>query len=323
MLINTFPMMQFGLHMIIHENGDLERIIIEEDQEIELPSVNLKDVIIDLSETRHDGYIILLKALDEKLKNITSNSADNFEKAEQFLDLVYKACDAISENDMVMGYLTKSLVDGTLFFNSDKTLKDQLGCVIQNLNHILFISVELDYILTQMSKSETIDFDNKCRHTKFCEVNQSFYRTNNGTQIGYRVQTIMEYYVLLIHKFIELNPIVSRCEACNRFFIPKTKKKTLYYDRVLNNGKTCKQVAPALKHKLEARKDEVISTFDKEKNKMYKRLERTTDFNSNIEKPLSYSDYYSWIDKATEARNNYIQGNITTQQAIKIIKVDK
>lgn len=322
MLINTFPMKQFGLHMIIHKNGDLERIIIEKDEEIELPPVNLKDVIIDLSETRHDGYIILLKALDEKLKDIIGDSADDFENAEQFLDLVYKACDAISENDLVMGYLTKSLVDGTLFFNSDKPLKNQLDCVIQNLNHILFISIELDYILTQMSKGERIDFDNRCQHTRFCEVNQSFYRTNNGTQIGYRVQTIMEYYVLLIHKFIELNPIVSKCEACNRFFIPKTKKKTLYCDRVLNNGKTCKEVAPALKHKLEAMKDEVISTFDKEKNKMYKRLERTTDFNSNIEKPLSYSDYYSWLDKATEARNNYIQGNIDKAQALEIITTE-
>ena len=322
MLINTFPMKQCGLHMIIHENGDLERIIIEEDKEIKLPSVNLKDVIIDLSETRHDGYIILLKALDEKLKDITNDSAEDFEKAEHFLDLVYKACDAISENDFVMGYLTKSLVDGTLFFNSDKHLKNQLECVIQNLNHILFISVELDYILTQMSKGEKIDFDNKCKHTRFCEVNQSFYRTNNGTQIGYRVQCIMDYYVLLIHKFIELNPIVSKCEACNRFFIPKTKKKTLYCDRVLNNGKTCKEVAPALKHKLEAMKDEVISTFDKEKNKMYKRLERTTDFNSNIEKSLSYSDYYSWLDKATEARNNYIQGAISKEQALKSILVE-
>lgn len=275
-----------------------------------------------MSETRHDGYIILLKALDEKLKDITSDSADDFENTEQFLDLVYKACDAISENDMVMGYLTKSLVDGTLFFNSDKSLKDQLDCVIQNLNHILFISVELDYILTQMSKGEKIDFDNKCKYTRFCEVNQSFYRTNNGMQIGYRVQCIMDYYVLLIHKFIELNPIVSKCEACNRFFIPKTKKKTLYCDRVLKTGKTCKETAPALKHKLEAMKDEVISTFDKEKNKMYKRFERTNDFNSNTEKSLDFADYYFWLDKATEARNNYIQGNIDKAQALKIITTE-
>lgn len=67
-------------------------------------------------------------------------------------------------------------------------------------------------------------------------------------------------------------------------------------------------------------KDEVISTFDKEKNKMYKRLERTTNFNSNIEKPLNYSDYYTWLDNATEARNNYIQGSISKEQALEIIK---
>lgn len=322
MLINDFPMKQFGMHMIIQDNGDLERVIVEEDKEIELPPVNLKNVIIDLSETRHDGYIILLRVLEEKLKNIKGNSIKDFEKAEQFLDLVYKACDAISENDMVMGYLTKLLVEGTLFFNSDEPLQNQLDYIIQNLNHILFISVELDYILTQMSKGEKIDFDNKCKHTRFGEVNQSFYRTNNGTQIGYRVQCVNDYYVLLIHKFIELNPLVSKCEACNRFFIPKTKKKTLYCDRVLKTGKTCKETAPALKHKLEAMKDEVISTFDKEKNKMYKRLERTMNFNSNIEKPLSYSDYYTWLDNAVEARNNYIQGSITKKQALDIIRFE-
>ncbi len=322
MLINDFPMKQFGMHMIIQDNGDLERIIVEEDKEIELPPVNLKDVIIDLSETKHDGYIILLRVLEEKLKSIKGNSVKDFEKAEQFLDLVYKACDAISENDMVMGYLTKLLVEGTLFFNADEPLQNQLDYIIQNLNHILFISVELDYILTQMSKGEKIDFDNKCKHTRFCEVNQSFYKTNNGTQIGYRVQCVIDYYVLLIHKFIELNPIVNKCEACNRFFIPKTKKKTLYCDRVLKTGKTCKEAAPALKHKLESMKDEVISTFDKEKNKMYKRLERTNDFNSNIEKPLSYSDYYTWLDKATEARNNYIEGAITKEQALEIIRME-
>lgn len=322
MLINTFPMKQFGLHMIIHENGDLERIIIEEDKEIKLPSVNLKDVIIDLSETRHDGYIILLKALDEKLRDITDDNAENFEKVEYFLDLVYKACDAISENDFVMGYLTKSLVDGTLFYYADEPMQHQLDYIIQNLNHILFISIELDYILTQMSKGEKIDFDNKCKHTRFCEVNQSFYRTNNGCQIGYRAECVRDYYVLLIHKFIELNPIVCKCQACNRFFIPKTKKKTLYCDRVLKTGKTCKETAPALKHKLEAMKDEVISTFDKEKNKMYKRFERTNDFNSNTEKSLDFADYYHWLDKATEARNNYIQGNIDKAQALKIITME-
>lgn len=322
MLINDLPMKLQGLDMIIHDNGDLERVIVDDEKEYELPPMNLKEVIIDLSEMRHDGYIILLQTLEQMSKNIKGESKEDYAKAERFLRLVNDVCNAIEENDFVLAYLTKSLVEGTLFFYASEDLPTQIDCVIQNLNHILFISLELDYILTQMSKGENIDFENKCIHTRFCEVNQSFYRTNDGVQTGYRVQSVNEYYILLIHKFIELNPIVSRCQACNRFFIPKTKKKTLYCDRVLKTGKTCKETAPAIKHKLESMKDEVICVFDKEKNKMYKRLERTTDFNSNTEKLLNYSDYYAWLDKATEARNNYIQGNITKEQALKSIKVD-
>lgn len=315
-------MKQQGIHMIIHDNGNLKRVIVDEDKEIELSDENLKDVIINLSEMRHDGYIILLKVLEQLSADIKGDSSEDYIKAENFLKLVNNACDVISENDIVLGYLTKSLVEGTLFFSSEEPLPKQIDYVIQNLNHILFISAELDYILTQMSKGETIDYDNSCKHTRYNEVNQTFYRSYDGIQIGYRVQSVLEYYVLLIHKFIDLSPTVCRCEACNRFFIPKTKKKTLYCDRVLKTGRTCKEVAPALKHKIESMKNEVINVFDKEKNKMYKRLVRTIDFNSNTEKSLNYTDYYNWLDKATEARDNYVQGNITKEEALKIIKVD-
>ena len=67
MLINDLPMKLQGLHMIIHDNGDLERVIVDDEKEYELPPMNLKEVIIDLSEMRHDGYIILLQAKAKRI----------------------------------------------------------------------------------------------------------------------------------------------------------------------------------------------------------------------------------------------------------------
>lgn len=154
MLINDFPMKLQGLHMIIHDNGDLERVIVDDGKEYELPPTNLKEVIIDLSEMRHDGYIILLQTLEQMSKDIKGESKEDYAKAERFLRLVDDACNAIEENDFVLAYLTKSLVEGTLFFYASEDLPTQIDCVIQNLNHILFISLELDYILTQMSKAK-------------------------------------------------------------------------------------------------------------------------------------------------------------------------
>lgn len=40
MLINDLPMKLQGLHMIIHDNGDLERVIVDDEKEYELPPMN-------------------------------------------------------------------------------------------------------------------------------------------------------------------------------------------------------------------------------------------------------------------------------------------
>ncbi len=126
----------------------------------------------------------------------------------------------------------------------------------------------------------------------------------------------------MMMQFIENQPDVALCQCCGKYFIPKTKRTTLYCDRVIRDNKTCKQIAPALKHKRDAARDSVIETFDRTKKKMYKRFERTNDFSNSSANKLTLTQYYSWLDKAEQARNEYLADKISAEEAIEIITAE-
>lgn len=133
-----------------------------------------------------------------------------------------------------------------------------------------------------------------------------------------RSRSAVDYCHFLLLHFVADKPN-SQCRG--RYFKSKTKKKTLYCDHILKDGKTCKEWGPILKHKLAAQRNEVIKSFDQAKWKMYKRYERAeSGINQKpSEKELSYAEYYQWLDRVTKARDDYLAGRIGSKEALKII----
>lgn len=126
------------------------------------------------------------------------------------------------------------------------------------------------------------------------------------------------YYDYLMFLFYNRKEAVSECEFCNKYFIPKTKKKTLYCDRVFKDGKTCKEIGPILKHKMLAENDLVLQTYNKEKNKMYKRMERA-DIYGETPKAITPEEYFAWLDMASSAKNLYLNNELSQTEALEII----
>ena len=55
---------------------------------------------------------------------------------------------------------------------------------------------------------------------------------------------------------------------------------------------------------------------------MYKRQERAADPNKKAsEKDLTYAEYYEWLESATQARDDYLAGKLSVEEALKIINV--
>lgn len=139
----------------------------------------------------------------------------------------------------------------------------------------------------------------------------------------YYFRSAVDYYHFLLLHFEAGKPNVVRCRCCGRYFIPKTNKKTLYCDRILKDGKTCKEWGPILKHRKAVKDNTVIEAFDRIKRKMYKRYERAEyGINQNPSKnDLSYAEYYQWLDRATRARDEYLEEKISKEEALNVIEV--
>ena len=64
----------------------------------------------------------------------------------------------------------------------------------------------------------------------------------------------------------------------------------------------------------------VLKAFERTKQKMYKRYERTTWSLEALPKGISFEEYLNWREGASQARDKYIKGELTKEEALKIIE---
>ena len=87
----------------------------------------------------------------------------------------------------------------------------------------------------------------------------------------------MQYYRFLTVLADDRSRLVRRCEYCGKLFAPVSQNNTKYCDRLHPNGRTCQDLGPAARHRIESGKDPVLETFYRVKRRMSKRAERFLD----------------------------------------------
>jgi len=165
------------------------------------------------------------------------------------------------------------------------------------------------------------DMENKYRGIKEYYFMEHIDFGGVQSRCRYYFQLESGYMTFLLTRFLESKNLIACCRCCGRFFIPKTKKITLYCDRIYIEEKTCKEIAPRMKHKALASTECVIREYDRAKQRMYKRYERTLDDKKPSEKDLSYGEYIAWLDTATAARDQFMAGKLTEKEALESIVV--
>lgn len=111
------------------------------------------------------------------------------------------------------------------------------------------------------------------------------------TSYCYIINSVTEYINILFYTFVNSNPIVSICQNCDKLFVPKTKKLTLYCDRTTNEHTTCKQIGAKNKHNDKIEEDPVLKKYHMEKHRIEMYCLR-----SKQDKYDFFDDYYNWLD---------------------------
>ena len=320
-----FPLDDDGLFLEFDEESEkIKRMIVKGTGKIQMKDTTVNEAVIHFAELDLRQYAVIVDAIDDMFRHtcVQRKNKENITET-TYIDGEYKdALTIISmflqqfeTSDPFYGTMTRFSIEDEIISkfdpleNEDKTV----ALLLAIFSRVLVLQCFINEVLGDMADGTPLDFENKYILMSRLEIPFRIHHYKGDFLFGFHLRSIEDYYHFLLMTFISNQPNIARCQCCGRFFIPKTNKKTLYCDRKIKGDKTCKDVAPALKHKLEA--DEVIQAFDRANQKMYKRYERQLNSDHTLPKGMKYSDYYEWREKAAKLRNDYLLGELSKEEA--------
>ena len=141
-----------------------------------------------------------------------------------------------------------------------------------------------------------------------------------GRTVEYAVNTLLELRILELEMYFRQPNRIARCAHCWGYFMPKTRKETLYCDRAFGE-KTCKQLGPNAQRRIDQHNDNALAIFEVLRHRMEARYERYMDSGErmNTDFALNIDSYFDWSDSARQTRMDYLDGKITAEEFIRHI----
>ena len=296
-----------GLYVTISPDGKIKKHLSTKDGEVPFPDLSIADELIDLSER---NYIFLFLYRGNLLRMINGPDSDPKVMAEAAV-----LCEKIKQRNVICGTLAYyDFIDKYHYWVSQKD------------NGVSRIADATDYFgragrawqdvntaLSQLSQKAQVDIRN---------LSATYFTvTSCGKPAIYIFRSEAQYYYFLLQHLLASKIRICKCQFCGRYFVPRTKHKTLYCDRVIRNGKTCKEIAPYLKRKERIAANKVLSLFEHAKDTMVHRFDRTDTDKEQSVVDITYDQYTDWLNSATKARDRYLAGELTEEEAMAIIYV--
>ena len=317
---------EHGVYVELLQDGKIKRDLAGIPGEVPLAETKISDEILLFSELIFEPYAAVVDQIRSQARTILMydehGGLANMTMFQFMLDTVEDLVSTLEQENPLQGTLLRAQLedavppdDGTAMYPFRAGKK-----ILTILIEVMQFQFVVNEVLHDMQAGEPLISD---KYDTLWEVPmRSILRWDgDGLTTQYHFRSAVDYYHFLLLQFVSCHPAVAWCHCCGRYFIPKTKKKTLYCDRILKDGKTCKEWGPVLKHRQKAAQVSVVEEFDRAKRRMYKRYERAEFFNKEpSEKDLSYEEYYQWLDRAARARDDYLAGKLPAEEALSIIQ---
>ena len=317
---------EHGLYVELLPDGKIKRDLVGSSGEASLEDTVVSDEVILFSELNFEPYAVVVDLIRSQARAILMHDSHgglaNMTLFQFMLDTVEDLVSTLEHENPLHGTLLRTQLedevppdDGTAMYSFRASKR-----ILTILVEVMQFQFVVNEVLRDMQAGEPLISD---KYDTLWEVPVRSILRWDGDRLAtqYHFRSAVDYYHFLLLRFVSCHPAVAWCHCCGRYFIPKTKKKTLYCDRILKDGKTCKEWGPILKHKQKVSQISVVEEFDRAKRRMYKRYERAEFLNKEpSEKDLSYEEYYQWLDRAVRARDDYLSGRLSTEEALKIIR---
>lgn len=315
------------------DGDDAVRVIVENSTKIQTDRIKISEELIGELEFDLSNYEVVLEKIIDKTEPLDGICEFSEEQFTAVSNAARELADGVRKNDLTSGVLLRATVNKLLDFEDDGTAI----CLMTTMNNIvdaLREPLDTRYILYKYLKSRS-EFDTHeewlrknilsegyfFRRDYPCEIiNYDLFTNEPKLSQVFFFDNYTDYFVFLFLKFVEQKRRVLECPCCGKLFVPKSNRAEMYCDRILIDGKTCKQIAPKLARKLKQRNDPLLEEYERAKNRNYKRVERyeNADGNDGVIR-LTFNEYKAWLDKASEMKRLYLQGEVSARELRKTI----
>lgn len=309
-----------GLYITLSLDGKIKRYLQTTGSKIPLEDTTIAEEIISLSEKNH---IHLYQSIKE-IWALAGHTGDDTDHNLEFAVAMELFLHRLRKENIVRYALLLTQIgdkpDDRPFAKWD--MQESAMLIANNFSQAMAADITVGRVLSALSDNLPIDLDEE--HEALCQ--SSAYVTftfGESLTAEYQFRSEEQYFIFLLQHFILSKPNIAVCQFCGRFFIPKTKKKTLYCDRIVRDGRSCKQIAPYLKRKEKIAASKVLSEFKRTKEMMEKRYDRTGGNKGPSIIDITYDQYFRWLLSATDTRSRYLAGELTEKEALEIIHVPR
>ena len=117
-----------------------------------------------------------------------------------------------------------------------------------------------------------------------------------------------------ILELIKNNTPIYICKNCGNYFIPSSKKNTLYCNNIYEHGKTCQEIGAMITYNEKLKKDEINSLYRKTLSAKKMLANRNPDI------PMYLEKYEKWKNEANEFKKDIKLGKKTEEEFKKWIE---
>lgn len=301
-----------GLYVTLLSDNRIKKILTDENGEETESEVSIAEELLKYSDMLYEPYENLMLYAGSLLEEETLEADEKvFVILQHLLSSLYEC------NPTSAGILRLHIINEGRIINAQAKYQ----VIDRNLQSIIAAQTVINCALKDIAAGIPIDMERKYALLQNYELREQHFFDGQQSRTWYYFQAEVGYMIFLLLKFIESRPRVKRCRYCGKFFIPKTNRTTLYCDNIVIDGKTCKDLAPQTMHKVAAADQRVVKEFDRAKQRMYKRYERAGYGKKPSPKDLTGEEYSSWLQNATEARDKFLSGELTEEEALAVIIV--
>ena len=202
-----------------------------------------------------------------------------------------------------------------------RRIHHDFGVAFQNAKVLTNIYAELPCPLEEKPK-RILGIDKHLLDYTFQETYYINRKKQTESDLGltkcYIFDSAANFLSFLLLNLIQLNPNICLCQNCGELFVAKTKKKTLYCDRIQpDSNKKCSEIGPKNRAELQSTLFG-FEDYDKAVERNYQRAKRTEEeYVKDIQ--LGWDEYLSWLKKAQQAKKQWMNEEITDEDFLNIV----